>query len=172
MLLQGKSAVITGSTSGIGLGIARALAEQGADILLNGFGPAGGDQRTAKVSRQDIQRPCVIQQRRHVRSAGHYNDGRSGNAGVRSRRHPREQCRHSIHGSCPEVSHGPLGRDHIDQSFSGLSRNQSGIAADAGPQLGPHHQYRVDSRPGGIGRKVGLRCGKARSGRLYQGRRA
>ena len=40
MLLQGKSAVITGSTSGIGLGIARALAEQGADILLNGFGPA------------------------------------------------------------------------------------------------------------------------------------
>jgi 3-hydroxybutyrate dehydrogenase len=40
MLLQGKSAVITGSTSGIGLGIARALAGQGADILLNGFGPA------------------------------------------------------------------------------------------------------------------------------------
>ena len=39
MLLQGKSAVITGSTSGIGLGIARALAGQGADILLNGFGP-------------------------------------------------------------------------------------------------------------------------------------
>ena len=40
MLLQGKSAVVTGSTSGIGLGMARALAEQGADILLNGFGPA------------------------------------------------------------------------------------------------------------------------------------
>jgi 3-hydroxybutyrate dehydrogenase len=40
MLLQGKSAVVTGSTSGIGLGMARALAEQGADILLNGFGAA------------------------------------------------------------------------------------------------------------------------------------
>ena len=40
MLLQGKSAVITGSTSGIGLGMARALAQQGADILLNGFGSA------------------------------------------------------------------------------------------------------------------------------------
>jgi 3-hydroxybutyrate dehydrogenase len=36
--LRGKSAVVTGSTSGIGLGIARALAAQGADILLNGFG--------------------------------------------------------------------------------------------------------------------------------------
>lgn len=36
--LQSKVALITGSTSGIGLGIARALAEQGADIMLNGFG--------------------------------------------------------------------------------------------------------------------------------------
>src|SRR5688572_22876906 len=40
MSLRGKTAVVTGSTSGIGLGIAQALAGQGADILLNGFGPA------------------------------------------------------------------------------------------------------------------------------------
>jgi 3-hydroxybutyrate dehydrogenase len=37
-MLQGKLAVVTGSTSGIGLGIARALAGKGANILLNGFG--------------------------------------------------------------------------------------------------------------------------------------
>jgi len=37
-MLKGKAAVITGSTSGIGLGIAHALAAQGADIMLNGFG--------------------------------------------------------------------------------------------------------------------------------------
>ena len=40
MSLKGKAALITGSTSGIGLGIARALAAEGADILLNGFGDA------------------------------------------------------------------------------------------------------------------------------------
>ncbi len=40
-MLKGKTAVITGSTSGIGLAIARALAEQGADIMINGFGDAG-----------------------------------------------------------------------------------------------------------------------------------
>ena len=37
-MLKGKTAVVTGSTSGIGLGIAKALAEQGANIVMNGFG--------------------------------------------------------------------------------------------------------------------------------------
>ncbi len=37
-MLTGKTALVTGSTSGIGLGIAQALAAQGAHVLLNGFG--------------------------------------------------------------------------------------------------------------------------------------
>ena len=36
--MKGKAAIVTGSTSGIGLGVAHALAAAGADILLNGFG--------------------------------------------------------------------------------------------------------------------------------------
>ena len=39
-MLNGKTALVTGSTSGIGLGIAKALAAQGANIMLNGFGDA------------------------------------------------------------------------------------------------------------------------------------
>ena len=41
MNLDGKVALITGSTSGIGLGIARALAADGARVMINGFGDAG-----------------------------------------------------------------------------------------------------------------------------------
>jgi 3-hydroxybutyrate dehydrogenase len=39
-MLKGKSVVVTGSTSGIGLAIARAFAKEGCSITINGFGPA------------------------------------------------------------------------------------------------------------------------------------
>lgn len=40
-MVQGKNAIVTGSTSGIGEGIARSLAQAGANVMLNGFGDAG-----------------------------------------------------------------------------------------------------------------------------------
>jgi len=52
-MLKGKTALVTGSTSGIGLGIAKALAQQGANIVLNGFGDIQGPQ--AEVTRLGVQ---------------------------------------------------------------------------------------------------------------------
>ena len=45
-MLRGKTAIVTGSTSGIGLGIASALAAEGCDVMLNGFGDSAAIEKS------------------------------------------------------------------------------------------------------------------------------
>ena len=53
MSLASRNAVVTGSTSGIGLAIARALAKEGANVMINGFGEAGAiEKERAGVERE------------------------------------------------------------------------------------------------------------------------
>jgi 3-hydroxybutyrate dehydrogenase len=49
--LAGKSAIVTGSTSGIGLGIARAFAEAGMHVMLNGF----GERAAVETTRRELE---------------------------------------------------------------------------------------------------------------------
>ncbi|WP_210546400.1 3-hydroxybutyrate dehydrogenase [Rhodoferax sp. PAMC 29310] len=67
-MLKGKTALVTGSTSGIGLGIAKALAKQGANIVLNGFGDVDGPKAEiaalgVKVAHHgaDMSKPAEIE---------------------------------------------------------------------------------------------------------------
>ena len=71
--LAGKTAIVTGSTSGIGLGIARAFAKAGMNVMLNGFGDASEIARTtagleqefgikARFSPADMSKPEQIAQ--------------------------------------------------------------------------------------------------------------
>lgn len=55
--LKGKTALITGSTSGIGLGIARTLSAQGANIVFNGF----GDPQEISKLQSDVEREFAVQ---------------------------------------------------------------------------------------------------------------
>jgi len=58
-MLQGKSAVVTGSTSGIGLAIARAYAREGANVLINGFGEKDAIEQELASIRKDFNVKAV-----------------------------------------------------------------------------------------------------------------
>ena len=55
--LSGKTALVTGSTSGIGLGIARAFAQAGANVVLNGF----GDEKEIETTRAMLEEEAMVQ---------------------------------------------------------------------------------------------------------------
>lgn len=70
-MLKGKTALVTGSTSGIGLAIARAMAQAGANVMLNGFGEAAAIEKErnglekefgikARYSAADMSKPGEI----------------------------------------------------------------------------------------------------------------
>src|SRR5439155_27308018 len=71
LMLKGRIAIVTGSTGGIGLGIATALAAEGCDVMLNGFGePAAIEQLRAGLAERhgvraaylgaDVSKPAEI----------------------------------------------------------------------------------------------------------------
>ena len=58
-MLKGKVALVTGSTSGIGLAIARTFAAQGADICINGFGAADAIEKERAGIEAEFGVKCI-----------------------------------------------------------------------------------------------------------------
>ena len=88
MILEGKVALVTGSTSGIGLAIATALAAEGAKLMINGFGDPAEIERECERAGRDPRR------RRPVRPGRDRADDEALRRRARRARHPGQQCRH------------------------------------------------------------------------------
>src|ERR1700731_4525091 len=99
-MLKGKSALVTGSTSGIGLAIARAMAAQGANVTINGF----GDKAAIEKERSGIEKEFGGENLWFARRAG-------------------EQCGYPIRLADRRISDRQVGPDPRHQSVGGLPRH-------------------------------------------------
>ena len=170
--LEGRNAVVTGSTSGIGLAIAETLAQQGSNVMLNGLGDASEIEQT----RQKLARST---NRKIGYSAANMREPRQVSAMIDAAREAFGSVDILINNAgiqhVAPVDEFPEDKwDAITghQSFGGLSRCQSGPARDERERLGPHRQCRLRPRPDRLALQVGLCRRQARHRRLHQSDRA
>ena len=142
-MLQGKSAVVTGSTSGIGLAIAEGLAQAGANVLLNGSrdGSAVEDVRQKLADETGVQviyqqadmtKPTEIEaMMQRAEDAFGGTDILINNAGIQF---------------VSPIEDFPVEKwDQIMaiNLFIRLSHHPAGRAGHEGPQMGAHSEYRI-----------------------------
>ena len=167
-MLKGKVAVVTGSTSGIGLGIASALAQQGADIVLNGFGDAAEIEKIrAGWPASTACASCTTAPT--CQGRGRARPDRQRGAPARPHRHPGQQRRHPAHRADRGLPGREVGRHHRAEPVGRVPRHRRRAAEEAG--LRPHHQHRLGPRAGGLGLRRPM-SPPSTGGRLHQGHRA
>ena len=146
MSLKGKVALVTGSTSGIGHGIAAALAAAGADIMLNGFGDAAQIEALRAgmaaeygvrvgYSGADISKPeqiaaMVAETEAKLGSL----DILVNNAGIQ------------FIANIEDFPDRTLGRDHRVNLSARVPRHEGGDPRDEAARLGTDHQHRLGAR--------------------------
>ena len=167
-MFNGKTALVTGSTSGIGLGIAMALAREGADVILNGFGDAKDIETLrsglaaehgvkvrydgADLSKQDQIEAMM------TKALGEFG----------SHRHSRQQRRNPVCRPDRRVPGRQVECDHRHQSDRVVPYDPPRAPGDEGEEVGPDHQHRLRACAGRKPFQVGVCRRKARHRGLDQ----
>ena len=171
-MLKGKTALVTGSTSGIGLGYARALAAEGANVTINGFGDAAAIEKErvgiekdfgvrAFYSPADMTKPAEIADMVHtVEKTFGSLDILINNAGIQY---------------VAPIEEFPI--EKWDQIIainlvSRVPRHSRRRAGHEVAQMGPHHQHRFRAFAGRFAVQGRLRVRQARHRRSHQDGRA
>jgi NAD(P)-dependent dehydrogenase (short-subunit alcohol dehydrogenase family) len=161
-MLQGKSALITGSTSGIGSGLAEALAAAGAKVMLSGFGNASVIERLrAGISERpgvevlhsgaDMSKPAEIA------AMVHQAEERFGGVGILVNNA-------GIQFVAPddEFPEAKWEQNSGDQALVQLVHHVRRATRHEDARLRPHRQHRLCARAGGLALQGGLRGSQAR----------
>jgi NAD(P)-dependent dehydrogenase (short-subunit alcohol dehydrogenase family) len=145
-ILKGKTAVVTGSTSGIGLGCARAFAGAGANIVLNGIGAPADVERTRTAIQNDfgvkaIYSPANMAEPMEIASMIKLAEKTFGRVDV------------LVNNACLAnrgFSGRKVGRSHRNQPLLRIPCDPCRYSWHEATRLGPNHQYGVGAFAGGI----------------------
>ena len=147
-MLKGKNAVVTGSTSGIGLGIARAFAKDGANVLINGFGDAADIEKERAGIEKEFGVKAIYSPADMTKPAEIAAMIKTAETTLGSLRHPGQQRRHPARRADRGIPDREVGPDHRHQSVGGVPRHPRRDPRHEGAQVGPHHLDRVGAFAG------------------------
>jgi len=138
--LKGKNALITGSTGGIGGAFAKALADQGCNIMLNGFGtPQEIEKLRTAVEAKGVR--CAYSPADLAKPAEIAQMMRATEAALGSVDIPDQQCGGALPASGRGISRRGMGSGHGGERFGRVSYDTAGDTGNENTQLGTHHQH-------------------------------
>ncbi len=171
-ILTGKTAVVTGSTSGIGLAYARAFAGAGANIVINGMGvPADIEKERAAIETdfkvKAIHSPADMTKPAEIAGMIALGESTFGSVDVLC-----QQCRHPVRVAdrgIPDRQMGRHHRHHLSSAFHGIRAVIPGMKKRGWGRI---INNRLGAFAGGLAVQVGLCPGQARHRRPDQDRGA
>ena len=167
-MLKGKSAVVTGSTSGIGLAIARALAAEGANVMINGF----GDETAIETERAGIEKDFGV---KSIYSGADMSKPAEIAAMIKTAEQTLGSVDVLVNNAGIQFV-APIEEFPVDKWDMIIAINLDGRlphhphrrARDEGAQMGPHHQHGIGPFAGRLPVQVRLRHRQARARRPHQ----
>ena len=140
--LSGKVAVVTGGNGGIGLGMARGLADAGAAIAVVGRNAAKSKEAATELAGRGVRAIAVTADVTDKQAVSAMAERVS--ARTRRHRHPRQQCRHQHPQAAAHARSRRMGQRDRDQPHQRLPVLAGGPSGDEGGRRRQDHQYRLD----------------------------